>query len=68
MIEYREKSEVMTICCDNCLIEGVAHGSFKECMDAFKDKGWKTYKDDGTWRHSCSKCFAEWKRDNPMKK
>ena len=49
------------ITCDGCdeTIEIVAD-CWRDMIDAIKEEGWRTYKENGSWKQSCPDCVREY--------
>lgn len=60
MITYDKKLEDMTMQCDECeQAEETVGGSWQECIDELKARGWKFRKEDEAWIHVCPTCQEE---------
>lgn len=66
--DYDNESQNMIMECDTCGCEDSERGSFRECIEKFKQIGWKTFKGDDGWENSCPKCFEDWKKEQAKKR
>jgi len=46
--------------CDYCEAQEFSEGlEWKEWWEDLKEAGWRTWKEDGDWRHACPDCMEE---------
>lgn len=57
MLEYDNDFHIMDITCDHCEAEDSTEGQFMDCVDYFKDEGWRFYKDAKDYAHKCPTCI-----------
>mgnify|MGYP001619305422 CR=1 FL=1 len=55
----KEAREEFTASCDHCSYIDTFFGDFMEVIEKMKDEGWKIFKIDNDWDHSCPDCAED---------
>jgi len=54
-------SGILSITCDTCAdSEDADTNEWNEAWEEWKELGWRSYKKDGEWMHSCPDCVDDW--------
>lgn len=64
MIEKNKHSSFYEICCDKCSYSDSQEElmSLRDFFELMRDQGWRTYKENGEFLHSCPNCVEEWRQ------
>jgi len=59
-IEYDNNAESMDMWCDTCDESGTISGEFMDCINSFKDDGWRIYNEgNADYTHTCPDCVEK---------
>lgn len=65
MSHYNDEDGVLTFVCDECgcddfVEDAFGDSAFRDTWEVLKADGWRCFKRDGKWFHSCPTCVKEW--------